>query len=387
MPHKKKYTTYILRWMLICTIFMTSCVQPTNWEITYDHNGKEPYGTYLFYKALPEYFPSSSILYQKSNTSFEEIPFSEEPRLFIHVGQNIQLTNDESEALKNSITNGATVMLAANSIDTQLLNQLGIKQLEKYGANKFQLSITPFSDSVTIDNPNIETNNIFDMTEVSDSSEIVGYLNNNINAFGYSYGKGSIILCSTPELFTNISMLGNGKKYIEQLLGLINNKQYQQVYFSSYINHNSQVTNISLLWQYPAFRWAIIVLIIGIIVLLLFETKRRQRIIPEIKQQQNNTLDFIATLGLLYYNEKNLNDLGEKKLMYFLEYVRSTYFLDTRNLNQEFFERLKIKSNIPEENIEILAKIIQKIRQKYTLTEADIIALDQNIKLFNDGTK
>ncbi|MEJ7677787.1 MAG: hypothetical protein WKG06_07955 [Segetibacter sp.] len=63
----------------------------------------------------------------------------------------------------------------------------------------------------------------------------------------------------------------------------------------------------------------------GLLLYVLFEMKRRQRIIPVITPLKNSTLDFVKTVASVYYNEKDNNGIADKKVNYFLEFVRSRF--------------------------------------------------------------
>ena len=115
---------------------------------------------------------------------------------------------------------------------------------------------------------------------------------------------------------------------------------------------------------------------------LIFNAKRRQRIVKEIKPHENTTVAFTKTIGNLYYETKDHNNLVEKKITYFLEYLRRVYFLDTQVLDERFTKLLIQKSGKDIEQIQQLVKSIVHLKAKPQCTEADLINLNKQIEDF-----
>ena len=115
---------------------------------------------------------------------------------------------------------------------------------------------------------------------------------------------------------------------------------------------------------------------------LIFNAKRRQRIVKEIKPHENTTVAFTKTIGNLYYETKDHNNLVEKKITYFLEYLRRVYFLDTQVLDERFTKLLIQKSGKDKEQIQQLVKSIVHLKAKPQCTEADLIHLNKQIEDF-----
>jgi len=86
------------------------------------------------------------------------------------------------------------------------------------------------------------------------------------------------------------------------------------------------------------------------ILFVLFEMKRRQRIIPVIAPLRNTTLDFVQTVGNVYFNQRDNKNIAIKKITYFLEFVRSNFFLSTSNMNDEFIEALSKKTAMKQQD-------------------------------------
>jgi len=68
--------------------------------------------------------------------------------------------------------------------------------------------------------------------------------------------------------------------------------------------------------------------------------------------------------------------------MYFLEYIRRNYFLDTQILDDKFVKNLSLKANKKQEDIKILVNKIAYLRAKTNCTEQDLLDLNKLIEDF-----
>jgi hypothetical protein len=109
-------------------------------------------------------------------------------------------------------------------------------------------------------------------------------------------------------------------------------------------------------------RWAFWIIIAVLLLYVLFEAKRRQRIIPVITPPVNSSVTFAETVGRLYYNKGNHQNLAEKMIQHFLEWVRSRYYLNTNEINETFIRQLTVKSGVAENTVRELVHMIHEVR-------------------------
>ena len=98
----------------------------------------------------------------------------------------------------------------------------------------------------------------------------------------------------------------------------------------------------------------------------------------------NSTLEFIKTIGNLYYETKDHNNLVDKKITYFLEYIRRVYYLDTQVLDEKFVKNLALKTNRSKKDITTLVNAIAQLRAKPEVTEQDLLDLNTLIEEFHN---
>ena len=104
--------------------------------------------------------------------------------------------------------------------------------------------------------------------------------------------------------------------------------------------------------------------------------------IPVIAPLQNSTLEFVNVVGQVYYEQRNNANIAEKVVSYFLEHVRTVYYLKTNLLDQDFITALSLKSGA---NIQLVQQLVSQftlVRGGYKITDKELISLNQNIEQF-----
>jgi hypothetical protein len=114
---------------------------------------------------------------------------------------------------------------------------------------------------------------------------------------------------------------------------------------------------------------------------MIFNAKRKQRIIPIQKPLTNSSIDFARTIGNLYYQEGSYQNIIDKKIIYFLEKIRTDYHLDTTVLNEDFIRKLQQKTAKNLVDVQDLVKLIQYHQKgKHQSVVEDLIHLNTAIE-------
>ncbi len=170
-------------------------------------------------------------------------------------------------------------------------------------------------------------------------------------------GKGSISLISMPLLFTNYGILEDsnhqlimrifssvGNSQIIRTSALrsedyedkpIFNNQYQSDYDESLLNEA---------FKSNALRTALYLAIAGLVLFIIFNSRRQQRIIPVIKRKENGQLEFIKQIGGFFKRNNATENIINKKYTMFTAKLQKILHIDISD---------KDKTN---ENIKIIAQ-------------------------------
>jgi hypothetical protein len=192
-------------------------------------------------------------------------------------------------------------------------------------------------------------------------------------------GSGNFLLHTQPAAFSNFHLLKGGHyKYAEDVLAAI---PHGTLYWQTSDNLAGESGSpLRYILSQPPLKWALYLALISLFIFMLFNAKRKQRIIAEIEPVRNTTVDFAKTIGNLYYQEGNHHTIIEKKIIYLLEKIRREYMIDTYSLDEAFVERLHLKSGIDKEDIQNVINLVNIQRHKFESTEADVIEINKAIE-------
>lgn len=200
-------------------------------------------------------------------------------------------------------------------------------------------------------------------------------------------GKGYFYLHTLPDAFANYYAADPPtSKYLFSLLSYI---PHQNTFLDTHykIGRTENRDTRRYLMSEPALRLAYYILITIGVIALFFGGKRRQRPVPVLSLPANSTLEFVEQVGALYYRQGNHADIAHKKINYFLESVRSRFYVQTWKFDDDFIARISSRSGIPADKVSHLFKTIDHYRQIVSCGEKDLRTLEKLIREFNSQSK
>jgi hypothetical protein len=198
------------------------------------------------------------------------------------------------------------------------------------------------------------------------------------------YGKGALLVHSLPICFSNYFILfANNATYTARALSYVP-VTISKIYWDEYYKMRNEVptTPLRFFLNNVHLRWALRLTIVGLIIYVLFQMKRRQRVIPVIAPLKNSSLDFIKTVSNVYFNQKDNKSIAQKKLSYFLDFVRQRFYLSTRDMDENFIDQLARKSGINVTEITDLVNLLSEIESKEDISDHLLLMVDQRIDNF-----
>jgi len=117
---------------------------------------------------------------------------------------------------------------------------------------------------------------------------------------------------------------------------------------------------------------------------IVFTARRKQRMIPVIAPKRNTSLDFIRTVGDLYYETGDHADLVRKKILYFREHIRACYHYDIEQFSVDAAHRLSQRSGKPREQIAQLFSTICDVDTAEPVSAAQLTALQRHLDIFHE---
>ena len=360
-----------------------------NWQPSYSSSDKAPYGHYILREELRQLFPAEKIETQQ-RTIYEALKrnyttrkhFEEGDFNYVFINRVFAPSETDFDVLMEFVENGGQVFIAAQLFERQVAEKLGIK------TSYFFINA---QDTVTLRmvNPRLGKKAYgFKRGTISEYFQKYNSLNTSVLAVNNednpvllkaTHGKGNFILSSTPLAFSNYHMvLRENSEYASKVFSYL---PVQMVYWDEYYKDGRiQSTNkFRFIMSRESLRWALWLTIITLIIFIIFEGRRTQRIIPIIKPLPNTTLEFTQTVGKLYYQRKDHKNIAEKRITHFLEYIRTHMYVSTNQFDEAFIDKIVSKTNQSEKQVKQLFELITRVQNQTNITDTELLYLSTHI--------
>jgi hypothetical protein len=397
----KKGSKYIILAMVtLGALMLLQYNQPKNinWYPSYVATHKIPYGTYVFNTLLSKKF--SGKVQDVRVPPFEFLNRQTEAHgTYLFVNNDIAFEKAELNELLNWTAKGNTVFIASENFEERLLDTLKLSTGYIYGG--FEESQAQRLSWV---NPLLKTSepSYFDRASYSPFFDQVDTLNTTIlgtlttekpqdqeqdsfttNVIRQPFGKGNIILSTFPEAFTNYFILQD--KNSSYTAGLFS---YLDGPGTIYVDHHHKsgksfyTSPMYIFLNTEELRWAYYLALIGVLIYIIFEGKRKQRAIPVILPLKNQTLAFTRTIADMYFEKSDHKNITEHRINYFLEELRSMYYLGNIDHEEAFYKNLALRSGNTVEWVSEFFHFMEKLRNADHVTDQELLQLNAYIEKF-----
>jgi hypothetical protein len=377
---------------------------------SYRKSDKQPFGSFVAYREFrhlfnDRYVETVTSPFDEEWANIKEYSADKKYSLYFLITKNLVLDYSEVNAFMEFVKSGNDLFISADYIDSRLLENINCNT-ERTGE---------IAD---------ETRGIMHQTMVR------MYFGDNFNSPGYGYyyypflnalsgydtafarvlglneansanyiilfsGRGRIYLHVAPRIFSNYFLLtGDNYKYFENVISYLRSDP-KNIYWDEYYknsksgrrknkNNRSEdnFSTLSVISRHPPLLWAFWLAISGLLLFILFNVKRKQRVIDVVKPHVNTTLDFTETVGRLYLQKKNNTHIAEKIITYFYEHIRNKYFISTATINDEFINSLSGKSGVSLEKTQQLFSLIERIQSEKNVDDTELLQLNTEIENF-----
>ncbi|GAA4069952.1 hypothetical protein GCM10022389_13910 [Flavobacterium cheonanense] len=373
--------------------------RPIDWRPTYSINDKIPFGLYIFDKETPTLLKKNS-LKKVTNTIYEYFEplynydslvnnYSERGTI-LSISEYSQIDDQSTQELLYFVSHGNSAYLSSKSFSKILMDSLKFETNNEMIFNKeIKFSLVNKKLDTKKYNFDIGAGSYYFGKIDTLTTTILGYQESGNNKYAnfikVPHGNGFFYLHTQPAAFTNYHILKeNHSEYLEKIVSYIPKGKI----FWAIDNINGESVSSSpmrFILSNPALKWAWYLFLIGMVFFMIFNAKRKQRIVPIVKPLQNTTVDFTKTIGNLYYQEGDHQNIINKKIIYFLERVRNEFLIETNTLDENFIKKLHLKTGKNIEDIENVVRLINYQRRSYNQSiEDDLIEINNAIeKIFS----
>ncbi len=391
----KKYLAPVIIILALTGIWsVLEIIRPNevSWIPTFINNDKNPYGCYIFYRETVKLndlsqqtvsrFPASEILSGSptKNTNY------------LVVAGNSEFDNQNLDSLLNFIASGNSALIVAGEIDQKLVDTLGLTYKQSYSVGNSTDTLYKFSNNKVMEGSfpiTGLTQGYFGVKDsLSDVNSIIEDQSGRAVMVRVKWGEGMIILGNCPVIFTNWFILQKNQENIPfRVLSFLpeSNLMIWDEFQKQGRDNNSSPLRVIL--SNPSLKMAYLLTLFGILLILIFETRRKQSVVPVIEPVKNSSLDFVRMVGLLHYEQKDYKNIGIRRINNLFENIRLQYNISMHPDETGIEEKIHLKTGYSLHKVEKLVKEIRMFMHLKTVGKAELISLNLQIEDFYIRTK
>lgn len=385
--------------------------KPIDWSETYNIKGKTPYSCYILNDLFGAIFPEQTIensydgFYvaldpgnaKKKNgvvvtiqpDTITMIVADSVKKNIIVVTPYFEPDKYDFDALMKYVANGNDFFVSSTNFGHVFLDSLKIKisssiiDTSAYSKGKETLFLL---------NPELRNDSgyhfskkmplvYFSSFDTLNTFKLGTNRNGNVNFICSKYGLGKIYIHTQPLVFTNYYLLNGSVEYASKVLSYL---PIRKTVWDNYYKPDRFVNTSPMRYilSQPPLQSAYYLLLLTLLLYLVVESKRRQRVIPVVRPLENRSLQFVKTIGSLYFKQRNNADLTRKKAIFFKEFLREHYFLSNISATGDCVAMVSAKSGVSVDLVSQLLDSINYYETAHKVSDVSLIGFNRNIELF-----
>ncbi|MGH1437884.1 MAG: DUF4350 domain-containing protein [Lewinella sp.] len=400
--------------------------QRFSWRETFKIKSKEPYGLYALYDLFKDY-PAVKELNTLADSLAGKLPIDSingSRANYVFIGEGLYMRPQDRDELLEFVEAGNTAFLAAKVLPYDLMFYLYYDECDYIPWD----GLSTHTDSVVqlnFTHPSLHRDRDFSFKyinkfaatqrqwqyfpdlyfcEMEGGMEAVGRAaDTTVNMVRVPYGNGFFYLHSQPLVFTNYYLVKKeGRSYAERAFSHLNDGAIYWDEFSRIPERMAREQNnayrsdprrlqsespLQYILEQPPLAWAWYTLVAIGLIFLLFRTRRRQRVIPVVHPPRNTSLQFVQTIGWLYYQRASHQQLAVQAIKLLRTYVKERYALQWRNDNEQFVQQLSARSGVDPDLVALIAKDVHNIPRYTALVETELVKFHQRLERFYQAAK
>lgn len=394
----KKYAIFLAVLMALYVFLEMQKPQEFDWTATYHKNHKIPFGAFATHDLMVDLFNGSPVE-SSYKTIYELVKDDEVKSNLLVLADGVGMDKNDLKTLLNHVDAGHTALISGRDIQGPLADSLNFRVEIKDPLLTYDLAAIQESLSVEV-TEEIQLNLTDDKTErypfsnVATTSFFNSHDEDNFKVLAtnekgfpvlleYTGLKGKLYITTMSLALTNYFVLNEKTTAFASSMLSLFPKDEPLLHVEYYqLGRLESQTPLRVVLASRPLRWALFILLFTLIIFVFFESKRRQRIIPLITPLKNLSVEFVETLGRLYYRQQDHKKLAKKRVVYWKDFVRRTYNLKTDQLSDEFQIDLAKKSGRNQDEIEMLIKSIDKVESGAGINQEELMRMEKQLNAF-----
>lgn len=378
-----------------------------SWFTTYKHEGEQPYDLNLFRTTVSNSYGEENFR-EFRNFNTDSIETDDSPALFMYIAGNSYLDSLEKEELFELANQGNNVFISSRSAHSLLKDLFKdcLSENEKPLKERRGKNLELYLRTQHEDEPPIEVAWVvredkerydwqyfyFGLCE-NEGYTVLGEFKNvdqfYPNYIEVPYGKGKLLLHSTPMIFTNFYF--KDKPVFNHVNHILDGLDKNNVYY-----YNPEPTRIRtgggnmgisesplrFILTHKPLKWAWYLILALVVIYIVNYARRSQKSIPVFSVPDNETAIYLDVVSRLYRKEgkhMNIVRIQEKLLK---RHLYNRYRIPSHKIDDSFYREAEIKLEIDKSELKKLFTLLERAKNNSTLTDKDFIEIDEKIKAF-----
>jgi len=373
-----------------------------NWFIMLDKDNTHPYGLYYVYNSIKGSVPASNFTLIDTSVS-QQLMTSSTGNAYILIGNRFHFTPADVDTICKFVYSGNVAFISSDDFDwlycndaSEVINDdlyynTGIDYY--YYRNDVELVLKSNPDISYVIKASDSFYNTWNyFSEITPHVDVICYMDGLYPThIAIPYGEGIFYLHSNPLMLSNFFLVHEpGLSYFNTCLEPLADKKLYWDEASKYWQFpEGERTNF--LWFIHSNRelnWAWHILLIGILVFIVFRSKRIQRIIPVTVRPVNHSSGYAKLVSALYYRSNYHKHIVVEMRNQFLNFLAIRYGLKISLKNYDYYiPRIAKASGISENNIRETYKLWLELEVSTDDSKRRLIRIDELFDYFYKNCK
>lgn len=354
----------------------------SNWSTRFQVDDKKPMGLYLLTALTQAHLDTNHQIAIVTPTTDLDSIFEKDTskKTFFFVGNNFGLQSSEMDTLLSEVKKGSSLFLSFNDLTENLFSKLFYEYHTKFEYNDH---VNVFSDKHKYKMINLFQNDTiatdwkaFHKIESLGPHKSLSSFMEMSNFIKVKHGDGFLFFHSNPEMFYNYQLKRlPGFKYAEFTLNQL--PKDQDVYLlelgrltDNFGNHDVDDDSgadgkvddsyFKLIFQNPTLLTALLLSILGILLFIVFRSKRTEPVVPYIGKKKDMTLAFTETITSIYFAKRHPYGLLQVQRKNFYATIQKHFFIDlNRGSDDKVLDVLAEKCNMERSEINQMVNLLE----------------------------
>lgn len=396
----------LLVWMFSSSekeVDSNSYFSSSNWEVKYQPFDKNPRGTFLLHRLMQTHIGKNNMYVAETSAQLDSIVhMNKYHKTYFFTGNGFGLESYHFDSVMKQVEQGSHVFIS--------FNQMYENNLEKFfDTIDFRSDYAEMETVYTSLGKNTMINlyekdtvarewlAFGDVTTVGPAKTLSTFMEMD-NFIVIKIGKGKAFLHTNPNMFYNYQIKrGQGYYYTKYVLDQLPKKRDVVLMELGRLpdNFGNNDTDdqsgadgkedrsfLKFIMEDPNLRTGLLLLIAGVILYVVFRSRRKRPIVPYITKNKDMTLAFTETITSIYFAKRNPYGLLQVQRKNFYANVQKHFFVDlSRREGDRELMILAEKSNRPLEEIKRMVNIFET-KEASSVSEQMITEMAQKQREF-----